>query len=296
VPIGVPGELCIGGEGLARGYWKRPDLTAERFVPDPFGTPGSRLYRTGDLARFLPDGRLEWLSRLDHQVKVRGFRIELGEIETVLGRHPAVRQAVVMVREDVAGDARIVAYVSGAAGEAGTEAGPARPELAGRLRGYLLETLPDYMVPTAWLFLDAFPLTPNGKVDRKALPKPEAQRAAGGYAAPESATDRAIAQVWQEVLRVESVGMHDNFFDLGGHSLLMMQVQGKLRRLLEREVTIVDLFRHPTVAALSRHLRDGANGGSELPVEEDASGRIQADRQRMDRLQQLRRQQAREGS
>jgi amino acid adenylation domain-containing protein len=292
VPVGVPGELCIGGEGLARGYWKRPDLTAERFVPDPFGEPGSRLYRTGDLARFLPDGRLEWLARLDHQVKVRGFRIELGEIEAALARHPAVRQAVVMVREDVAGDARLVAYVVGATNGVG-EDGPARAELGARLRSDLLETLPDYMVPTGWLFLEALPLTPNGKVDRKALPRPEAQHAAGAYAAPETATDRAVAEVWQQVLRVERVGLHDNFFDLGGHSLLLMQVQGQLRRLLEREVPIVDLFRHPTVASLGRHLRNGDEERPEAAADETIE-KLQVGRQRL-RGQHQRRQQAGEG-
>jgi amino acid adenylation domain-containing protein len=295
VPVGVPGELYIGGLGLARGYLKRADLTAERFVPDPFAAePGARMYRTGDLVRFLPDGRIEWLSRLDHQVKVRGFRIELGEIESVLARHAAVRQAVAVVREDVAGDARLVAYVIGEGGAAGAEAAASRPEHAGRLREHLLETLPDYMVPTSWVFLDAFPMTPNGKVDRKALPRPETLRAGSDYTAPETATDKAIAGVWQEVLRLERVGLDDNFFDLGGHSLLLMQVQAKLRRLLEREIPIVDLFRHPTIAALGRHLRNGTNGGPEGPVEDETSERLQADRQRMDRLQQLRRQQVRE--
>src|SRR5262245_24175364 len=170
-PLGVPGDVCIGGEGLARGYWKRPDLTAERFVPDPFGEPGARMYRTGDLVRYLADGRVEWLSRLDHQVKVRGFRIELGEIEAVLSSRAEVRQAVAVVREDVAGDARLVAYLLSDP-EPGGEGGPVRPALADRLRSNLLEVLPEHMVPTAWVFLDAFPLTPNGKVDRKALPKP----------------------------------------------------------------------------------------------------------------------------
>jgi polyketide synthase PksJ len=292
VPVGVSGELCIGGEGLARGYWKRADLTAERFVPDPYaGEVGARMYRTGDLARYLEDGRVEWLSRLDHQVKVRGFRIELGEIETALSRHGLVRQAVAMVREDVAGDARLVAYVVAEAGESSQETS----ELSGRLRSYLLEVLPEYMVPTGWVFLEAFPLTPNGKVNRKALPKPDTQRAAGRSAAPETATDRAIAEVWQEVLRIERVGLHDNFFDLGGHSLLLMQVQGKLRRLLEREIPIVELFRHPTVAALGRHLRDGANGETEQAAEGAGVEQLQADRQRMDRLQQRQRQQAGEG-
>jgi len=254
-------------------------------VPDPFGgQTGARLYRTGDLARYRPDGRIEWLSRLDHQVKVRGFRIELGEIESVLSRHAEVRQAVVTVREDTPSDARLVAYVVSREMEAG-----ARGELAGRLRGSLLETLPEYMVPTGWVFLDAFPLTPNGKVDRKSLPKPEALHAAE-YAAPETATDRAIAEIWQEVLGVERVGLHDNFFDLGGHSLLIMQVQSKLRRLLDREIPIVELFRHPTVAALSRHLRNGADGRPERGLVVDGIENLQADRERLDRLQQRRRQ------
>jgi hypothetical protein len=198
-----------------------------------------------------------------------------------------------MVREDVAGDARLVAYVVSVEGS-GTESGPTRSELSGRLRSYLLEVLPEYMVPTGWVFLDGFPLTPNGKVDRKALPKPDTQGAAGRSAAPETATDRAIAEVWQEVLRVERVGLHDNFFDLGGHSLLLMQVQGKLRRLLEREIPIVDLFRHPTVAALGRHLRDG-DERTEAVVAGAGIEQLQANRQRMDRLQQRQRQQAEEG-
>jgi amino acid adenylation domain-containing protein len=285
VPMGVPGELYIGGHGLARGYFNRPELTGERFVPDPFGgQAGARLYRTGDLARYRLDGRIEWLSRLDHQVKVRGFRIELGEIESVLSRHAEVRQAVVTVREDTLSDARLVAYVVSREMEAG-----ARGELTGRLRGYLLETLPEYMVPTGWVFLDAFPLTPNGKVDRKSLPKPEALHAAE-YAAPETATDRAIAEIWQEVLRVERVGLHDNFFDLGGHSLLIMQVQSKLRRLLDREIPIVELFRHPTVAALSRHLRNCADSRPERGLEVEGIENLQVDRERLDRLQQRRRQ------
>jgi hypothetical protein len=216
----------------------------------------------------------------------------LGEIEAALARHPAVRQAVVMVREDVAGDARLVAYVVGATSGVGDD-GPARAELGARLRSYLLETLPDYMVPSGWLFLEALPLTPNGKVDRKALPRPEAQHAAGAYAAPETATDRAVAEVWQQVLRVERVGLHDNFFDLGGHSLLLMQVQGQLRRLLEREVPIVDLFRHPTVASLGRHLRNGDEDRPEAAADETIE-KLQVGRQRL-RGQHQRRQQAGEG-
>jgi acyl-coenzyme A synthetase/AMP-(fatty) acid ligase/acyl carrier protein len=290
VPVGVAGELCIGGEGLARGYWERPELTAERFVPDPFGKPGSRMYRTGDLARLLPDGRLEWQARLDHQVKLRGFRIELGEIESVLARHADVRQAVAVVREDVAGDARLVAYV---VASADTASAHTRSELSGRLRSHLLELLPEYMVPTGWVFLDALPLTPNGKVDRKALPKPEAPSPAGGYVAPETAADRAIAEVWQEVLRIERVGLHDNFFDLGGHSLLVMQVQGKLRRRLEREIPIVDLFRFPSVATLSRHLEDGSDQQGTPRLDRGSLEKLHAGRQRLDRLQH-KRQRARE--
>src|SRR5918992_3507675 len=197
VPVGVPGELHLGGIGLARGYLQRPELTAEKFLPHPFSErPGERLYRTGDLARYLPDGNLEFLGRLDHQVKVRGFRIELGEIEACLGGHPGVREAVVVVREDHPGEKRLVAYVVGAE----------EPEA---LRGYLRAKLPEYMVPTAFMQLAALPLTPNGKVDRKALPAPE-RVGAEGYEAPRTPTEECLAGIWGGGLRGGRGGGHDN--------------------------------------------------------------------------------------
>ncbi|MGH8772610.1 MAG: amino acid adenylation domain-containing protein, partial [Burkholderiales bacterium] len=207
VPIGVPGELYIGGAGLARGYLQRPELTPERFIPHPFSEiPGARLYKTGDLARYRPDGNIEFLGRLDHQVKVRGFRIELGEIEAVLGGHPGVQEACVVVREDHPGEKRLVAYV--VAQEGGVE-----PE---GLRGYLRTKLPEHMVPAAFVRLPVLPLTPNGKVDRKALPAPEGRGVAEGYVPPCMPTEELLAGIWAEVLRQERVGRHDNFFALGG--------------------------------------------------------------------------------
>ncbi|HZF14077.1 MAG TPA: amino acid adenylation domain-containing protein, partial [Thermoanaerobaculia bacterium] len=256
VPRGVPGEIWIGGAGLARGYLGRPDLTAERFVPDPRaaerGEPGGRLYRTGDLARHLPDGRMEVLGRLDHQVKVRGFRVELGEIEAVLAALPGVREAVVMARRERAGrgsgDLRLVAYVVGDVD-------------ADALRGSLRERLPGYMVPSAFVTLPAFPLTPNGKVDRKALPAPSLP-SPPGIAPPvedrRSALEGTIAGIWCEVLGVSWVGLEDNFFDLGGHSLLLPRVQALLRDTTGREIRLVELLTHTTVRALARHLEPGA--------------------------------------
>jgi natural product biosynthesis luciferase-like monooxygenase protein len=247
VPIGVPGELFIGGDGVVRGYLHRPELTAERFIQDPFSRrPGARLYRTGDLVRYRSDGNVEFLGRLDHQVKVRGYRIEMGEIETVLQEQPSVKQAVVMAREDIAGDVRLVAYVVPAG---------SLPAVAD-LRGALKETLPEFMVPAHIVFLDALPLTPNAKVDRKALPAPE--RALTGAPAafdpPRSSLETTIAGIWCDALSVEQVGVADNFFDLGGHSLLMVQVQHTLRRSLDRDIPITDLFRFPTVRSLAAHL------------------------------------------
>jgi amino acid adenylation domain-containing protein len=245
VPIGVPGELYIGGAGVALGYLNRPELTAERFVPDPFNVgSGARLYRTGDRARLRGDGRAEYLGRLDFQVKLRGFRIELGEIEAALESHPGVGQAVVAVHERSAIDKRLVAYI--------VAEGDGAPDPA-ELRRALAETLPDYMIPSAFVFLDAFPLTPNGKVDRRALPAPEgaALATAAEYVEPTGDLERQIASAWREVLRVDRVGKHDNFFDLGGNSLLILQVHSRVKRLFERDLPVVKMFEYPTVSSLA---------------------------------------------
>jgi amino acid adenylation domain-containing protein len=260
VPVGAPGEVYIGGVGLARGYLGRPDATAERFVPDPFSAaPGARLYRTGDLARFRPDRLLEYLGRNDGQVKIRGYRVELGEVESALRSHPAVREAVAVLREDVPGDPRLVGYF--------TSESPAVPDLD-ELRAFLAGRLPDPMVPGALARLEALPLTPNGKVDRRALPVPEARRAAV-YAAPQSEAERKIAAMWQDVLHVERVGLDDNFFELGGHSLLMVQVFGRLRQEIDPAITMVELFEYPTVRAMGGFLSGGRKAEVHLEEAQD---------------------------
>ncbi|HEX8695435.1 MAG TPA: amino acid adenylation domain-containing protein, partial [Longimicrobium sp.] len=252
VPIGVPGELYVGGAGLARGYLDRPALTAERFVPDPFGgTPGARLYRTGDRVRWMADGTLEYLGRLDVQVKVRGFRIELGEIEVRLAEHPEVREAVVLAREDPPGDRRLVAYV---VGEVETDV----------LRAYLRQSLPEYMVPSAFVVLEALPLTPNGKVDRKALPAPELASAEERYVAPRTPVEEVLAGIWAEVLRLERVGVRDNFFELGGHSLLATRVVSRVRAVFDVELPLRAIFEAPTVARLAVRVEEMRR--AELPV------------------------------
>jgi amino acid adenylation domain-containing protein len=249
VPIGVPGELHIGGIGLARGYHNRPELTAEKFIAHPFSTdPGSRIYKTGDLARYLPDGAIEYLGRLDHQVKLRGFRIELGEIESVLSQQADVKSCIVVLREDKAGDKRLVAYYVGVAG---LETAPLRERLRARL--------PEFMVPSAFVALEAFPLNPNGKVDRKALPAPQAPPAAS-FAAPESKLERSISAIWARELGLEKVGLHDNFFDIGGHSLLLIRIQTLLQQELTVPIAVADMFQYPTVFAMARHLSGGEGG------------------------------------
>ncbi|HYG09090.1 MAG TPA: non-ribosomal peptide synthetase, partial [Pyrinomonadaceae bacterium] len=243
-PIGVPGELYIGGAGLARGYLGRPDLTAEKFVPDPFSRePGARLYRTGDLARYYPDGNIEFLGRDDHQVKIRGFRIELGEVETVLGRHPAVQETIVLTWERAPGDRRLVAYVVFQPGTTPT---------VSELRNFLLEKLPDYMVPSSFVILDAVPLTPNGKVNRRALPLPDQARPEleQAFVAPQTELEQVVAGVWREVLGIERVGVDDNFFELGGHSLLATQVVARLSEAFEVELPLRTIFESPTVSGL----------------------------------------------
>jgi amino acid adenylation domain-containing protein len=256
VPVGVTGELYIGGAGLARGYLRRPGLTAERFLPDPTGQPpGARIYRTGDLARWRPDGTLECLGRVDYQVKIRGFRVELGEVEAALARHPAVKQVVATAREDTPGDKRLVAYLVAEQAPTGAE-----------LRGWLEDKLPEPMIPTVFVVLDTLPLTPNGKVDRNALPAPEAAQAPAvvPYEAPRGPIDEALAATWAELLGKDRVGIRDNFFDLGGHSLLAAQVQARVRDLFGVELPLRDMFDVPTVAGLAGRIEAALRAGSEL--------------------------------
>lgn len=257
VPIGVPGELCVGGVGLARGYLRRPALTAEKFIPDPFsGKRGSRLYRTGDLVRYQPDGNLEFLGRIDFQVKLRGFRIELGEIEAVLTSYANVRDAAVIVREDTPGDQRLVAYYVSENGAAisGTD-----------LRRYLKQQLPEYMIPSIFVSLESMPLTPSGKVDRKALPRPEISREklAGAYVAPRNETEEKLAQIAARLLNLEKVGVEDNFFELGGHSLLATRFISQIREAFQVELPLRDLFEAPTVAGLAERIKQGEQSEEE---------------------------------
>ncbi|MSQ36127.1 MAG: hypothetical protein EXR63_03150 [Dehalococcoidia bacterium] len=277
MPVGTPGELFIGGAGVVRGYLYQPELTAERFIADPFsGRAGARLYRTDDLARFLPNGDIEFLGRLDHQVKIRGHRIELGEIEAALGAHPAVRETVVLAREDVPGDVRLVGYVV-------LHAAGGAPDVAAELRAHARATLPEYMVPSHIVELPAFPLTPNAKVDRKALPSPQdvrrdaAQHPARVVAAPPAAdapqapaqraavpvTVEALAAIWARVLNVDAVDADDNFFDLGGHSLVAMQLIADVREAFQVEVPLRALFEDPTITGLMAAIDDVRLAGAD---------------------------------
>jgi amino acid adenylation domain-containing protein len=250
VPQGVAGELFIGGAGLARGYLKRAELTAERFIPDPFSqTAGARLYRTGDRTRYLPDGQLEFLGRVDHQVKVRGYRVELGEVEAALRRHERVRDCVVVAREEVEDDKRLVAYVVDGDG----------PGLdAGELRRVLKERLPEHMVPSLFVLIEELPLTPNGKVDRQALPAPNRTETVGasGYVAPQTPVEEILAGIWAGVLRVGRVGVNDNLFELGGHSLLAMQIISRVREAFGVDLTIQSLFESPTVGEFAYRVEE----------------------------------------
>jgi amino acid adenylation domain-containing protein len=241
VPPGVPGEMYLGGDGLARGYWRRPEQTADRFVPHPFAAaPGERLYRTGDLARWLPDGTVDFLGRIDRQVKVRGFRVEPAEIETTLERHPGVLAAVVQPRDDGRGNKRLVAWIV-----------PAAPDLSdGELPAWCREHLPAFMVPGAFVLLDTLPLDPNGKVDRKALPEPE-MGSRGGFVAARTPLETQVAAVWSEVLGVDPVGAEDDFFELGGHSLLATRIVARLERELGMELGLRAFFDEPTVAGVA---------------------------------------------
>ncbi|MEB3357181.1 MAG: non-ribosomal peptide synthetase, partial [Synechococcales bacterium] len=282
VPIGIAGELCIGGIGLSPGYWNRDDLTVERFVKSPLspigadgGMPnagalphdrrvalgaepcaptGVVLYQSGDRVRYREDGTLEYLGRLDHQVKLRGFRIELGEIETVLAQHPAVSQAVVALREDQPTEPQLIAYVV---------LNPKSKIQNPKFKEHLTQHFPAYMLPSQFMVLDALPLTPNGKVDRKALPKPDGSSQPEPLALPRTEVERAIATIWQTVLGLQQVGLHDNFFDLGGHSLLMVRVHSQIQQRLAVEIPLVELFRYPTVSSLAAYLRLCCRAGPE---------------------------------
>lgn len=246
VPPGTMGELYIGGKDLARGYLDRPALTSERFIADPFDQTGGRLYRTGDLVRWRSDGQLEYLGRLDHQVKLRGFRIELGEIESQLLAQTSIREAVVVAQEGRQG-LRLVAYVV-------TREGVHLN--ASLLKTALATALPDYMIPSLFIFLDALPLNPNGKIDRKALPAPE-QFEKPDHDPPGNVIETAIAEIWAEALEIPQAGLHSNFFDLGGHSLLLIRIKQELEARLNVQIAMVDLFKYTTVASLAKFLNQG---------------------------------------
>jgi amino acid adenylation domain-containing protein len=248
VPVGVVGELYVGGDGLAKGYLHRPELNAEKFISNPYGrSPSERLYRTGDLAKYAIDGNIEFVGRIDFQVKIRGFRIEIGEVEAAIARHDHVQDLIVIAKDDPLGNKSLIAYVV------------AKPETAlivSQLRNFLKENLPDYMIPAAFVILDKLPLTPNGKVDKNALPSPEDLRSqvADDYVMPQTEVERLIAAVWQEVLQISNVGIYDNFFEIGGNSLLLVQAYSKFQNLFGSQVSMVILFRYPNIHALAEHL------------------------------------------
>ena len=286
VPIGIPGELFIGGNGLARGYLNQPELTAEKFVPDSFSLePGRRLYRTGDLARYRSDGKIEFLGRLDHQVKLRGFRVELGEIETVLSQHPNVEQAVVTIREDRPGDKRLVAYITAEVGM------PSENEV----RKFLRQSLPDYMVPAAFVLLDAMPLTTNKKVDRQALPPPDysGSGVVNPFAEPQDPVEDLLANIWARILGLENIGVHDNFFERGGHSLLATQVISRIREAFHVDLPLRALFESPTIASLAEKLEaviqahEGLQAPPLVPVGRDRKLPLSFAQQRLWFLDQL---------
>ncbi|MBD2410524.1 non-ribosomal peptide synthetase [Nostoc calcicola FACHB-389] len=264
VPVGVPGELHIGGDGLARGYFNRPDLTAEKFIPNPFSEKATRLYKTGDLARYLANGEIEYIGRIDHQVKVRGFRIELGEIEALITQHSAVREAVVVVRKDSLDSQRIVAYLVPQSQQTLT---------VFELRSFLESKLPSYMMPTTFVILEALPLTPNGKIDRKALPAfdkvlPEFEEK---FVAPQTAMEKQLVTIWMEVLGLQQIGINDNFFELGGHSLLATQVISRINKNLDIELPIRRIFELPTIAKLAKNLEEKQLDINSLPPIERVS-------------------------
>ena len=243
-PIGVPGELLIGGEGLARGYLNQPGLTAERFLPDPFSPkPGALLYRTGDRARYRADGTIEFLGRADQQVKIRGYRIEPGEIEAVLRQHPAIREAAVIAQRTAVGDLQLVCYVEAS-----------QTLLTQELRAYLQHYVPEYMIPSVFIVLDALPLTPNGKLNRRALPSPEEVMQEHAFVAPATPLEKVLADIWKELLGKERIGTYDNFFELGGHSLAIAQLALKIRTEFHVEIPLRDIFEAPTIVQLAEKI------------------------------------------
>lgn len=248
VPIGVPGELHISGEGLAKGYLNHPDLTAEKFVSHPFTTDSkARLYKTGDLARFLPNGQIECLGRVDYQVKIRGFRIELEEVEVALSEHPSVLECVVAAWKNTDSDERLVAYIVNQRGDEGAT--------VGELRTFMKQKVPDFMVPSNFVLIETLPLTPNGKVDRKALPQPDVARSiAENYVAPRTEVEQEMATLWAQILKLERVGIYDNFFELGGHSLLAAQLLARIRQKFAIDLQLRMLFEASTVADLTERL------------------------------------------
>ncbi len=284
VAVGVTGELCIGGAGVARSYLNRPDLTAEKFISDSFSGSDGKIYKTGDLARFCPDGNVEFLGRIDEQVKVRGFRIELGEVEAALMRHPSVREAVATVIGNSSTDQRLVGYV--------VPVGDKAPQFS-ELRDFLADQLPDYFIPSAFGTLTALPVTSNGKLDRKSLPAPDSAgtSAKDRQVPPRNDAERAIANIWRRVLATESIGVHDNFFDLGGHSLLLAEVQMQLEEEFQRRVSMVDLMQFPNVASLavqlSRELEDSSAAAVRIQArasrQRDALRRRNRNKQRLGR-------------
>ncbi len=249
MPVGESGELHIGGIGLARGYLNRPELTTEKFISDHFrNEPGARLYKTGDLARYLSDGNVEFLGRIDHQVKIRGFRIELGEIEAVLRQHPSVKEAVVIVREEIPGDKRLVAYLTL------NQEQTAKVE---QLRRFLQQKLPIYMTPSAFVILEALPMTPNGKIDRRSLPEPAQtrQQAEETFVAPSDETEIQLARIWEKVLGIEPIGIRDNFFDLGGDSVLSIRLFAQVQKAFKKDLPLAILYQNPTIEQLAIILR-----------------------------------------
>ncbi|MFW9261381.1 amino acid adenylation domain-containing protein [Nostoc sp. CALU 546] len=281
VPIGVPGEIYIGGVGVGRGYLNRPELTAEKFIPNPLSEqPGTRLYKTGDKARYLPNGEIEYIGRIDYQVKIRGFRIELGEIEAFISQYPTVRETVVVATDTQ----NLVAYIVPHIGQTLS---------ISELRNFLESKLPSYMVPAAFVTLEALPLTPNGKCDRKALPAPDTTRPEleAVYQPPQTEVEQTIADIWQNVLQIESVGIHDNFFELGGHSLLLVQVHSKLREVFKKDLSVIDLFRYPTISSLADYFnqiksQQISSDVTEIVTEKIAGGKSQQ-RKRLQKLKSI---------